>query len=631
MVNRMMSRDRIGTNEGLAVQGLRSLCRGLLHFMWRLAAAAVLVCGVAQGGAMADGPRHALAMHGDPALPPGFDHLPYANPSAPKGGRLVAGVVGTFDSLNPMIVKGIAVPQIRGYVVESLMARGHDEPFTLYGLIAQSVTVNDARSEVTFTINPAAAFSDGHPVTARDVLFSWKLLRDHGRPNHRLYYSKVAHAEALDDRTVRFDLSEANDRELPLILGLMPVLPEHATDPATFEQTSLAPPIGSGPYIVDAVDPGVSVTLKRNPAYWGRDLPVNRGLWNFDELRIDYYRDANSHFEAFKRGLYDFRVETEPLRWTRGYDFEAARKGEVIKDTIRTALPRVSEFFVFNTRRAIFKDERVREALTLLFNFEWLNKAYFFGLYDHSASYFAGSELAAYGVPASDGERALLAPFRNEVRADVMAGTFRLPRTDASGRDRAGLRRAFALLRAAGYALVDGSLLGPDGTPLAFEILVNTRDQERIALAYARDLKRAGIKVSIRVVDAVQFDQRKLAFDFDMIPVRWDQSLSPGNEQAFYWGSAAADEQGTRNYMGVRSAAIDAMIAAMIGARERPDFVAATRALDRLLMSGFYAIPIYNVPAQWIARWRRIAEPDRSSLAGYLPETWWYAGNNGRR
>ncbi len=391
---------------------------------------------------------YAIAMHGAPALPADFTHMPYANPDAPKGGRLVQGILGTFDSLNPLIVRGLAVQQIRGFVVESLMARGNDEAFTLYGLLAKSVETDDTRSYVTFHLDPRARFSDGQPVTAEDVLFSWALLRDKGRPNHRQYYSKVAKAEALDPLTVRFDFGGANDRELPLILGLMPVLPKHAVDVATFEETTMTAPIGSGPYRVTAVKPGASVTLTRNPDYWGRDLPVNRGLWNFDEIRLDFYREANGHFEAFKRGLYDFRVETEPLRWHDGYDFPAARNGEVIRDTIKTGMPQPSEFLVFNTRRPMFSDIRVRQALTLLFDFEWINRNYFFGLYGRSASFFAGSELSAYGRAADDRERELLKPFASHIPPDILDGSYRLPVSDGSGRDRATLRSALTLLSA---------------------------------------------------------------------------------------------------------------------------------------------------------------------------------------
>ncbi|MFO1108791.1 MAG: extracellular solute-binding protein [Bradyrhizobium sp.] len=567
---------------------------------------------------------YAIAMHGAAKLPPDFVHMPYANPSAPKGGRLVFGLSGTFDSLNPLIVRGLAVQQMRGYVIESLMARGNDEAFTLYGLLARTVETDDARSFVTFRIDPRARFSDGKPVTAEDVLFSWALLRDKGRPNHRQYYAKVSRAEAIDPLTVKFDLAGANDRELPLILGLMPVLPRHAVDPATFEETTMTGPVGSGPYRVTAVRPGASVTLTRNPDYWGRDLPVNRGLWNFDEVRLDFFREANGQFEAFKRGLYDFRVEHEPLRWHDGYDFPAARTGELIRDIVRPGLPEPSEFLVFNTRRPEFSDIRVRRALTLLFDFEWINRNYFFGLYGHAGGFFAGSELSAYQRAADDRERELLRPYAGAVAVDILDGSYRLAVTDASGRDRAALRAALSLLSEAGYDL-DGTVLRQRATkaPLTFEILVTTRDQERIALAYQRDLRRAGIEATIRAVDPVQFDQRRLGYEFDMIQNRWDQSLSPGNEQSFYWGSEAAGIPGTRNYMGAKEPAIDAMIAAILEARERPAFVSAVRALDRVLMSGFYAIPVFNVPEQWIARWNRIERPSTTALSGYLPETWW--------
>ncbi len=601
----------------------------------RLCALALALClalfpalaGVLSAGAAAAEEAHAIAMHGKPAMPAGFTHMPYADADAPKGGRLTWGILGTFDSLNPFIVRGLAVQPVRNYVVESLLARGQDEPFTLYGLLARSVETNDERSFVTFRLDARARFSDGKPVTAADVLFSWQLLRDHGRPNHRQYYGKVAKAEAPDPLTVRFDLTGANDRELPLILGLMPILPKHGIDVATFEETTLTAPLGSGPYRVTAVKPGASVMLMRNPDYWGRHLAINRGLYNFDEIRLDYFREANGQFEAFKRGLYDFRVEHEPLRWHDGYDFPAAKSGEVIRDSIKPGLPQPSEFLVFNTRRPIFADIRVRQALTQLFDFELVNRNYFFGLYSRVAGYFAGSELSAHGRPADARERELLKPFAAQIPPDVLEGSYRLPVTDGSGRDRTTLRAALKLLGEAGYDL-DGTVLRNRATktPFAFEIMVTTRDQERIALAFQRDLRRAGIEVSVRSVDPVQFDQRRLAYEFDMIQNRWDQSLSPGNEQYFYWGSAAADNPGTRNYMGARDPAVDAMIAALLEAREHTDFVSAVRALDRALIAGFYTIPLFNVSEQWIARWNRIERPKAISLSGYLPETWWSKG-----
>lgn len=595
---------------------------------------AVSVCEFGDACAAAEA-RHAIAMHGEPALPEGFTELRYANPAAPKGGRFVQGVNGTFDSLNPYIVKGLAAQGNRGplvsgasvmsgYVIESLMARGLDEPFTLYGLVARTVETDAERSYVTFTLNPAARFSDGKPVTAEDVVFSWEILRDKGRPNHRYYYSKVKKAELVGDRGVRFDLTGSNDRELPLILGLMPVLPRHAVNPDTFEQTSFTPLIGSGPYVVSHVEPGKSVTLRRNPDYWGRDLPINRGLWNFDEVHFDYYRDANSLHEAFKRGLFDMRVETDPGHWRTAYDFPALRDGRVVKETIATGLPKPSYYFVFNTRRPVFADIRVREALFLLFDFEWINHGYFFDLYRRTASYFEGSELSARGRPADARERALLAPFPDAVRADVLEGKWQPPVTDGSGRDRGTLRRALDLFAAAGYELRGTELVDRrTGKPFTFEIMVGGREDERLALLFSQSLKRAGIKPQVRAVDAVQFEARRIGFDFDMIQNRWDQSLSPGNEQSFYWSTAAADQHGSRNYMGIRNPAVDAMIAKLVAAEERADVVAAVRALDRALISGFYTIPLFHLPDQWIARWTRVQRPAATSLMGYLPEAWW--------
>ncbi len=590
-------------------------------------AAAIACCGVpALAAAVPEAARadYAIAMHGKPALPPDFAAMPYVNPEAPKGGRLVQGVLGTFDSLNPLIVFGLPVQAVRGFVVESLMARGYDEPFTLYGLLAKSVETDDARDFVTFSIDPAAHFSDGVPVTADDVVFSWKLLRDHGRPNHRSYYSKVARADILDEHTVRFDLAGSNDRELPLILGLMPILPKHAIDEARFEQTTLAKPIGSGPYVVANVETGKTVTFKRDPNYWGRALPINRGLYNFDEVRLDYYRDANAYFEAFKAGLYDLRVEQDPTRWQTGYDIPAVRDGRIVKETFADGQPKPAFNFVFNTRRAVFADIRVRQAIALLFDFEWINRNFFFGLYKRSASFFDDSELSAYRRPADAHERDLLAPFPGAVRADVLDGSWTPPPTDGSGHDRAALRQALTLLQAAGYQLQGTTLRQrTSGRPLAFEIMVVSRDQQRLALAFSHNLQRAGIDAQVRLVDDVQYQQRLLSYDFDVIEYRREQSLSPGNEQSFYFGSAAADQQGTRNYMGVRSPAADAMIAALLQANSRGEFVGAVRALDRVLVSGSYVVPLFYLPRQWVAHAADVLHPVRTSLFGYLPETWW--------
>jgi len=622
-----MSLQSYGVTSGRGRTGsLPALPRKLWGARWSWAAAVLVACGLILGAPGEGYATYAIAMHGEPALPPDFAAFPYVERDAPKGGQFTQGILGTFDSLNPFIVKGLPVPaqQIRGPVIESLMTRGYDEPFTLYGLLASSVETNPDRTYVTFELNPKATFADGMPVTAADVIFSWQLLRDHGRPNYRTYYVKVTAATAPTPRTVRFDLAGNTDRELPLILALMPILPRHAVDPERFEETSLVPPLGSGPYVVAEVDAGRSVTLRRNPDYWGRDLAVNRGLWNFDTVRLDFYRDANAHFEAFRKGLYDARPETDPGRWETSYDFPAVRDHRVVKEEFSYGTPKIMRALVFNARRAVFADPRVREAIAMLFDFEWINRSFFFGRYRRTASFFEDSELSARGRPADAAERALLAPFPGTVRDDVLDGTWSPPVSDGTGRDRAVLSRALALLRDAGYE-PGGTVLRSraTGMPLVFEILVPDKEQERLAIAFSQNLRRAGIEMRIRVVDAVQYEQRRNSFDFDMIENRWDQSLSPGNEQAFYWGSAAANEPGSRNYMGIRSAAADAMIAALLNARERDAFVAAVRALDRVLMSGFYVIPLYYLPTQWVARWSTVRHPHATSLSGYLPETWW--------
>jgi peptide/nickel transport system substrate-binding protein len=617
-------------------------CHIPCHIPWRIAgsilAAALASCNVSS--ALHAEPRHAIAMHGEPALPADFTHFRYADEAAPKGGRLIQGVLGTFESINPFIARGLVAQGMRaplvsnvniisGQVVESLMARGYDEPFTLYGLVARTIDTDEARSSVTFALDPAARFSDGKPVTPQDVVFSWQLLRDKGRPNYRFYYSKVVKAEIVGTHGVRFDLAGSNDRELPLILGLMPVLAKHTINADTFEEPTYTPLVGSGPYIISKVEAGKSVTLTRNKDYWGRDLAVNRGFWNFDEIRYDYYRDSNAHHEAFRRGLFDVRTENDPARWQAAYDFPALREGRVVKEAFSSGLPKPSFHFVFNTRRAIFADVRVREALALLFDFEWANRNLFFGLYRRAAGFFDGSELSSLGKPADARERALLAPFANAVRADVLDGSWAPPVTDGSGRDRATVRRAIELFNAAGYELRGTELTERrSGKPFTFEIMVANRteamDEERLARLYASTLKRAGITATVRLVDAIQFETRKIAFDFDMMQNRWDQSLSPGNEQAFYFSSAAAAENGSRNYMGVKSPAIDALIDHLIKAKTRDDVVAAARALDRVLITGFYVVPLFYTPEHWVARWTTLAHPRETSLMGYLPETWWH-------
>lgn len=569
-------------------------------------------------------PVHAIAMHGEPALAPGFSGFPYVSPDAPKGGRVTLGSPGSFDNLNPMIVRGEPVQGIREFVIESLMARSQDEPFTLYGLIAETIDVPDDRSEVTFRLDKRARFSDGTPLTAADVLFSFEVLRDKGRPNYRTYYKKVASTEVLSDHEIRFVFADGEDRELPLILGLMPVLPRHAMTAERFEETTLAPLIGSGPYRIAAVDPGRSITYRQNPDYWARDLPVNRGRFNFEEIRFEYYREGSTQFEAFKTGAIDLRNEDDPAMWAKRYDFPAVRDGRVAREEISIGLPAGMTGLVFNTRRAVFADPRVREALIHLFNFEWVNKSFFHGLYRRSQSYFERSMLSSAGRPADARERTLLAPFADAVLPEIMEGTWRAPTSDGTPQNRTNARRAFEMLKAAGYSLESGRLVdGKTGTQLAFEILASNTGQERLLGAFTGDLARLGIAARIRVVDSAQYQARLKDYDYDMIQFTWPSSLSPGNEQLFRWSSRVADDPGSYNYAGVRNPAADAMITAMLAARSNEDFVSAVRALDRVLLSGHYVIPLFFPPKQWIASWTRLQHPGRMPLFGFNLDTWW--------
>lgn len=580
------------------------------------------------GAPVAAEPRHGVAMHGEPALPADFAHLPYAEPNAKKGGRLTLGFPGTFDSLNPFNLKaGSAAHGLYGNIFQSLMARNFDEPFTLYGLIAQTIETDEARERITFRLNPKARFSDGQPITSADVVFSFNLLKTKGRPQHRAAYALVKSIEAPDALTIRYDASGAQDRELPLTLALMPVLPKHRIDPERFTETSLDIPIGSGPYRITQMRPGERLMLTRNPDYWGRDLPIHRGLYNFDEIQIEYFRDANSLFEAFKAGLVDYRDETSPTRWTGGYEFPAIRDGGVKKEALPIGMPKGMEGFAFNLRRPLFQDARLREALAAMFDFEWINANYFSGLYTRTQSFFDDSELSSIGKPASERERALLAPFPGVVREDILEGRWRVPATDGSGRDRAQARRALALAKDAGYALKDG-VLAKNGAPLEFEIMVRDRAQERLALAYADQLRRIGVVARVRLVDEVQYQRRRQKFDFDMMIGAWIASASPGNEQRARWGSQSANQESAFNLAGVASPAVDALIAAMVAATTKDDFIAAVRAFDRVLLSGFYITPLYHSPTQWIAASTKLARPDKLPryalpLFGVTLDAWW--------
>jgi peptide/nickel transport system substrate-binding protein len=587
----------------------------------KLLATALLGCALFGSVAAAE-PVEGLAMHGTPKHAPGFTHFPYVNPDAPKDGRIVLGALGTFDSLNPFIIKGVTPPGVREYVYESLMARSGDEPFSLYGLIAQSVEVPEDRSSITFHLRPEARFSDGTPITPDDVLFSHQILKEKGWPYHRSHYGKVAVAEKIGPHSVRFTFNAPGDREIPLIMGLLPVLPKHLLTPESFDRTTLEPPIGSGPYRVERVDPGRSVTYRRNPDWWARDLSVTRGRFNFNEIRVEHFRDAASLFEAFKAGEIHVRAEDDPGRWVEGYRFPAVTAGRVIKHEFETGLPSGMTALVFNTRLPIFEDARVRRAFMLMFDGVWINRSLFNGSYQRTQSYFERSALSSHGRPADDRERTLLAPFTDYVKPEVLDGTYSVPGATSTASNRDNLQAAFLLLKDAGYEMKDGRLV-KNGVPLSFEMLAQTRQQERLMLSYARNLERLGITARIRQVDTAQYWSRLKTYDFDMIQWTWGASLSPGNEQLNRWSSKAAVIDGSLNYAGVKNPAVDAMIEALLQAVSQEDFTAAVRAFDRVLMSGEYVIPLFHLPKVWVAYWNQLRYPAKLPLSGFDLDTWW--------
>ena len=573
-------------------------------------------------------PRHAIAMHGDPALAADFSHFPYANPEAPKGGRINYAWPGTFDSINPFIVQGSgargSLDLVFGYnVFDSLMQRSADEPFTLYPLIAKMVDTDDARSFVEFTLDERARFSDGEPVKPEDVIFTLELLRDKGLPRYGVTAKKIERMEKVGERGVRFTFKEP-DRELPLILGLLPILPKHAIDPATFDRSTLTPILGSGPYRLESVRAGESVVFRRNPDYWAKDLPSKRGFDNYDEIHLTYFRDENAMFEAFKKGLVDVFIEENSGRWAHDYDFPAVARGEVVKESFKTRLPSGMFSFVMNTRRPQFKDPKLRAALAGLFDFEWANRNLLSSSYERTKSFFDNSELSSHGRPANEAERTLLAKFPLAVPADILRQGWQPTASDGFGRDRAFFRAGFDRLKSAGYSIEDGALTGPDGKPLTFEIMLKGGENEQLAMAWRRTLERLGIEVTIRSVDAAQFQQRMTNYDFDVVPFLYTASLSPGVEQVARWGSASRDVPGTFNYAGVADPAVDTMIGALSNARSRSDFVDAARAYDRVLLSGAYVVPLYFKPAQWIAHWNRLKRPGSVPLFGAQLPTWWY-------
>lgn len=577
-------------------------------------------------------PSYALSMHGDIALPADYKNFAYTNLQAPKGGSITYGVVGTFDSLNPFVLQSMRTTaramfidgDFGNLVFEPLMQRSTDEPFTLYGLLAESVEIDDARSFIEFTLNPKARWSDGKPVTPDDVIFTYEILTEKGRPPFNARMKQIDKIEKIGERGIRITFNDKANREFPLLLAsTMPVLPKHAVDPETFGKASLKPPVASGPYIIKDVKPGERITYQRNPDYWAKDLPSRAGFNNFDTITIEYFRNETSYFEAFKKGLVDVYIDGSPNHWSKAYNFPAVTQGKIIKDTFVKGTPANMLGFVFNTRREKFADVKVRRALSELFDFEWANRSLFAGQYDRMASFWQGSELSSVGRPASDGEKQLLSAYRDKLLPETLDGTWQPAMTDGSGHDREPAKKAYDLLMEAGFTFTNGVATTPQGTRLSFEIMTRSVDEEKLALAYKRNLARLGILAEIRSADDAQYQQRLQNFDYDIIIGALTASLSPGNEQWMRWGSGSREALGSFNYPGAQDEALDAMIEAMLAAKDRPAFVDAVRAFDRLLISGSYYLPLYYLPKQQVARWSHIKYPDKTSLYGYQFPTWW--------
>jgi peptide/nickel transport system substrate-binding protein len=570
-------------------------------------------------------PQGGIAMYGEPALPPDFVSLPYANPDAPKGGTIVFGEVGGFDSLNPYILKGRAPAAIQSHVFETLMARNWDEPFGLYGLLAESIETGPDREWVEFTLRPEARFSDGSPVSVEDVIWSMQTLSEKGLPRYSNAWQKVAEVEQTGARSVRFTFSGA-DSELPLIIGLRPVLKKADWDGFDFAASSLRVPVGSGPYRVGSFEPGRFVSFVRNPDYWGKDLPINRGVNNFDTVRYEYFTDAGALFQAFTAGEISVFRETSPSRWATAYTLPAVSAGRIVKAEVPHGRPSGMEGFVFNTRRPVFQDWRVRDALIHAFNYEFVNQTLNAGAFPRRASYFANSELAMGDGPAAGRVLELLEPYREGLTPGALEA-YALPVADGSPRNRRNMRAAAERLTEAGWTVQDGVLKNAAGQPMRFEILLQQGQSEAVTNIFSDALRQLGIEVQVSLVDQAQYNERRSVYDYDMIVNTWNMSLSPGNEQTLYWGAAGVSEPGTRNYMGVDSPAAEAMIAAMLATRDRAEFVAAVQALDRVLTTGRYVIPFGFPDRAYVAYAAALKHPEALPVygdwIGWLPEVWW--------
>ena len=575
---------------------------------------------------------HALTLYGDPKYPANFTHFDYVNPDAPKAGQIRLAAIGTYDNLNPFILKGVAAAGSL-LLYNRLCTKSKDEPFTEYGQLAQSMQMPSDRSWVIFELHPEARWHDGVPVSAADVIFSFKTLTTQGIPFFRTFYADVDTVFAIDERRVKFQFKEGTNREMPLIVGQLRILPAHYWQDRDFGATTLEPPLGSGPYKIADFEPGRSITYERVEEYWGRDIPVHKGRHNFDVIRYEYYRDRNVAIEAFKAGEYDYRSLGNSKEWATDYEgFAPIAEGRMVKEAIPHQLIRGMSGFAFNTRREKFKDRRVRRALAYAYDFEWTNKQLFYGLFDRSRSYWGNAALGSAGLPVGR-ELEILEEYRGRIPEEVFTAEYIPPTTDGSGQNRTNLRSAKKLLAEAGWSVVNGALTHAEsGEVMRFEFLLGSSTHERVLGPVVQNLERLGIAATVRTVDAAQYQHRVKDFDYDIISASWRQTLSPGNEQRNFWSSKASQSHGSRNYAGVSDPVVDELIERQIAAPDRETQVAITRALDRVLLWGHYVIPGSHSSAYRMAYWNKFShlpKPARNGLG--FPDTWWWDADKAAR
>ena len=595
-------------------------------------ASAILFCCFGMSEEVKTIRTHATTLADAPKYGPGFEHFEYVNPNAPKGGTLKRFWTGGFDTLNPFTTKGDTAVGLRGGIFyESLLVTAEDDFQSQYGLIAESLEIAEDLSFAIFHLRPEARFSDGSPVTAEDVKFSFHTLVEHGRPNFAHYYENVENVIVVDQNTVKFEFSGPPNRELPQIVGQLEVFPKAYWEDRDFEQTTLDPPISSGPYKISTLEPGRYLVLERDKEYWGEHLAVNVGQNNFDVIRWDYYRDAEVAVEAFKSGEYDLRPESSSLKWATAYDFPAFEQGFVKKEMLRHGRPTGMQAFVFNTRKTKFQDPRVRRALAFCFDFEWSNETLFYGQYTRTTSYFSNSPMAAQGLPTEE-ELAILNPYRDKLPEEVFTQEYSVPTTDGSGQIRDNLETAFGLLKEAGWEIQDNKLTHTEsGEVMEIEFLLGSPGFERIISPFIQNLNRVGITASIRTVEPAQYLNRAREKDYDMIVATFPQSLSPGNEQRNYWGSEAADQVGSRNDIGIKNPVVDELIEKIVAATNRDDLIIICKALDRVLLWGHYVVPSWHINADRLLWWDKFGRPEIKPLYTTGLSTWWYDEEKAKR